>query len=207
VMLSMWIGLVYLGANVNSAFAAPAAPHGDAAHGGHGSGEPDPLSWDTDLAIWTFVVFLVLLLVLWKFAWGPISQALDKREANIAENIAAAKRAQEDAREMLAEYERKLAGAADQVREMLDEARRDAEHTKQEIIAEAKSAAQAEHERAMRDIRTAADTAVKDLSARSADLAIALAGKVISAKLTPEERSGLVQESLNKFASGTPSRN
>ena len=67
---------------------------------------------------------------------------------------------------------------------MLEEARHDAENTKQQIVAEAKSAAQAEHERAMRDIRTATDAAVEELSQRSADLAVELAGKVISAKLT-----------------------
>jgi F-type H+-transporting ATPase subunit b len=179
-----------------------------AAEEGHGhGGAPNPLAWNKDLALWTFVVFFVLFLVLWKFAWGPISAALEKREHGIAENIAAAQRAQDDAKEMLAQYEKKLAGAADQVREMLDEARRDAEHTKQQIVAEAKAAAQAEHERGMRDIRTATDAAVKELSERSTDLAIALAGKVISTKLTPEERSRLVQDSLNKFAAATPSKN
>lgn len=194
--------------------------HAEAAHGDHVAGgehaasghdsnhaKPNPLAWDTDLAFWTLIVFLVLFAVLWKFAWGPISVALEKREHNIAENIAAAQRAQDEAKEMLAQYEKKLAGAADQVREMLDEARRDAEHTKQQIVAEAKAAAQAEHERGMRDIRTATDAAVKELSERSTDLAIQLAGKVIASKLTPEERSRLVQDSLTKFAAGTPSKN
>jgi F-type H+-transporting ATPase subunit b len=149
----------------------------------------------------------MLFAVLWKFAWGPISVALEKREHAIAENIASAQRSQEEAKEMLAQYEKKLAGAADQVREMLDEARRDAEHTKLQIVAEAKAAAQAEHERGMRDIRTATDAAVKELSERSTDLAIQLAGKVIASKLTPEERSRLVQDSLGKFAASTPSKN
>ena len=114
-----------------------------------------------------------------------------EREQHIAENIEAARRRDEDARQLLVEYERKLAGAADQVRAMLDEARHDAERTKQQIVAEAKAAAQGEHERAMRDIRTATDAAVEELSQRSADLAVELAGKIISAKLTPDERSRL----------------
>jgi F-type H+-transporting ATPase subunit b len=193
--------------------AAEETGHAEAAHEGHATdshgahGKPNPLAWDTDLAFWTLVVFLVLFAVLWKFAWGPIAAALEKREHNIADNIAAAQRAQDEAKEMLAQYEKKLAGAADQVREMLDEARRDAEHTKLQIVAEAKTAAQAEHDRAMRDIRTATDAAVKELSERSTDLAIELAGKVISAKVSPEERSRLVQDSLNKFAATTPSKN
>jgi F-type H+-transporting ATPase subunit b len=169
--------------------------------------EPNPLAVDADLAVWTFVVFLVLFAVLWKFAWGPIAKALDKREHHIADNIEAARRAQDDAKGMLAEYERKLAGAADQVRQMLEEARRDAEGVKQQIVAEAKSAAQQEHERGMRDIRRATDAAVEELSQRSADLAIELAGKVIGTKLTQQERSQLVQDSLNKFAAVAPSQN
>jgi F-type H+-transporting ATPase subunit b len=168
---------------------------------------PNPLEFKTDLALWTFVIFIVLFLVLKKFAWKPISESLDRRERHIAENIAAAQRAQDDAKKMLADYERKLAGAADEVRAMLEEARRDAEGTKQQIVAEAKSAAHAEHERAMREIRTATDAAVEELSQRSADLAVALAGKIVSSKLTGEERSRLVQESLSKFVASAPSRN
>ena len=168
---------------------------------------PNPLQFKADLAIWTFAVFIILFLVLKKFAWGPIAEALDRREQHIADNIEAARRRDEEARQLLAEYESKLAGAADQVRSMLDEARQDAERTKQEIVAEARSAAQGEHERAMRDIRTAADAAVEELSQRSADLAVELAGKVISAKLTPEERSKLVNDSLSKFAAAAPSNN
>jgi F-type H+-transporting ATPase subunit b len=168
---------------------------------------PDPLQFKTDLALWTFVIFVVLFIVLKKFGWGPIAQALDNRERHIAENIEAARRRDEEARQLLQEYERKLAGAADQVRGMLEEARHDAERTKQEIVAEAKAAAQAEHQRAIHDIRTAADAAVEELSQRSADLAVELAGKVISAKLTPEERSRLVKDSLSKFATAAPSKN
>ena len=71
---------------------------------------------------------------------------------------------------------------------------------KQQIVDRSQTAAQAEHERAMREIRTATDAAVEQLSEQSADLAVTLAGKIISAKLTGEERSKLVQESLAKFA-------
>ena len=51
-------------------------------------------SWKSDLAIWTAVVFLVLLAILWKFAWGPIAEGLDKREQEIADQIAEAERSQ-----------------------------------------------------------------------------------------------------------------
>ena len=54
--------------------------------------DPNPLEFRTDLAIWTGIVFLVLLLVLWKFAWGPIASGLDQREQAVADQIAAAEK-------------------------------------------------------------------------------------------------------------------
>lgn len=217
---SAWLGFALAGSLVVFSTVPAAAQRADEpalnaadasasaeAKGAEPEGHPDPLQFKTDLAVWTFVVFVVLFAVLKKFAWGPISQSLDRREDNIAKNIEASRQAQEDAKNMLAEYERKLAGAADQVRQMLEEARRDAEGVKQQIVGEARTAAQQEHQRAVRDIRTAADAAVKDLSQRSADLAIELAGKVISAKISPQERSQLVQDSLTKFAAVKPSEN
>jgi len=172
----------------------------DVAHDAEHSGaSTDPLSVDPDLAIWTFVVFVVLLAVLRKFAWGPILSALEGREHHIAEHIAQAERNHEQAKQLLGQYEQKLAAAAAEVRDMLDEARRDAEKAKQSILAEAKSGADAERLRALRDIETAADAALESLAKRSADLAVDLAGKILQSKLTPAEHSRLIEEAMAKF--------
>ena len=68
-------------------------PHsaGTEAHGAdaHGGGNPNPLTVDPDLAIWTGVVFVVLLFVVGKFAWPAISAALEEREKRIEDNLAA----------------------------------------------------------------------------------------------------------------------
>jgi F-type H+-transporting ATPase subunit b len=159
----------------------------------------DPLSVDPDLAVWTFIVFAVLLMVLWKFAWGPIVAGLEKREESIAHNIAAAQQQHDEAKQLLADYEVKLAGAADQVRAMLDEARRDAEQTKQSIIAEAKSGAESERLRGLRDIETATDAALQTLAERSAQLAVELAGKIVHNSLNAKDHSKLIQEAVAKF--------
>ncbi|MDX1964890.1 MAG: F0F1 ATP synthase subunit B [Pirellulales bacterium] len=185
-----------------------AGGHDDHAHPGHkGMGQAQAVDWRSDLAIYSFVVFLLLMAVLTKFAWGPISQALDQREESIADNIASAQRAAAEAKSMLGEYEAKLANAADQVRAMLEEARRDAETTKGEIINEAKVAAQQEHDRALRDIRTATDGAMKQLAEKSADLATELAGKMLRAQMNKADHSRLVQESLAQFVAGSASNN
>ena len=166
-----------------------------------------PEEFQTDLAIYTGVVFLILLAVLWKFAWGPIVVGLEKREQRIAENIAAAERAHEEAKLLLAEYDRKLAGAAEQVRTMLEEARKDAEQAKLEIIAEAKEAAKLEFERSRRELQRATDQALKELSERATNLAVDLAGKIVRAQLSQNDHARLVQEAMAEFVSSGPSVN
>src|SRR5882672_8365684 len=63
----------------------------------HESGDPNPLAFSTDLALWTLVVFVVLFLVLKKFAWPQITAALEERERKIADNIARAEALQNEA--------------------------------------------------------------------------------------------------------------
>ncbi len=167
----------------------------------------DPLAWDTDLAIWTAVVFLVTLAVLWKFAWGPIVAGLERREKAVAENIATAENAAEEARKLTSEYEAKLAGAADEVRAIIDEARRDAEFTAQQIVDKAQSRANEEGKLMLREVELAKDAALKEISDRGADLAIDLAGKIVRRELTPTDHAQLIDKAKTEFLAAKPSTN
>ena len=194
-------------ADAKAAPQAAEAPAADAHGDSHASDKlaTDPMAIDVDLAIFTFVVFVLLLAVLKKFAWGPILDGLDKREQKIADNIAAAEASQAEAARLLKDYEAKVGKAHEDVRAILDEARRDAEHTKQEIVTAARSEASAEVARGKREIETARDQALQELMQTSANLAVDLASKIIQAKLTPSEHAKLIEESLSKFPA--PSRN
>ena len=187
---------------VNSVHAAaPGGDHGahDVGHGDASAKIADPADFQTDLAIYTFVVFLLLLAILGKFAWPKISVALLEREKRIEANIAAAEAKHEESKRLLAEHEAKLANAAAEVRAMLDEARRDAEGTKDEIVAEARAAAKAERDRAVREIELASDHALKNIAETSANLAIELAGKVIRESVNPAKQQELIRSALAKM--------
>ena len=166
----------------------------------HESGDPNPLAFSKDLAIWTLVVFVVLFLVLKKFAWPQITEALEERERKIAATIADANAKLEDAKKLYSEHEAKLTAAAGEVRALLDEARRDAEVTKKSIEAEGLKAAKEEVDRALREIHRARDAAVQDLAVSSANVAIDLAQKIIREKLTPETNNQIVREAIAKLA-------
>ncbi|NOZ39472.1 MAG: F0F1 ATP synthase subunit B [Planctomycetes bacterium] len=179
----------------------------DPGHGNAGASLEDPGELRADLAIYTFVVFLLLLALLGKLAWPSIAAALVEREKRIEGNIAAAEAMQAEAKNMLAQHEAKLATAADEVRELLEEARRDAEHTKTQIIAEAKQLAGQERDRAVRDVDLAAERAMHKLVETSANMAVDLAGQVVKQNITPDQQAALVREALSKLASSSPSEN
>ncbi len=186
------------------------ASHNDESHSketSHGGGGPNPLAVDLDLAIWTGVVFAVLMGVLGKFAWPVISAALEEREQRIEGNIADAQAKHEEAKQLLAEHEAKLASTAGEIRQLMEEARRDAEHTKSQILAEAKQAADQERDRAVRDVERAANQAMKSLAETSANLAVDLASSVVRQNITPDQQAQLVRDALSKLVVTKPSKN
>lgn len=178
-----------------------AASHGAHSQAEHGGGI-NPLTFRTDLAIWTAVVFLLLLLVLRKFAWGPIRDGLDKRERHIADEINAAERTNQEARQLLADYEQKLANSEEEVRRMIDRARRDAERVGQEMLDKARAAAEEEHRRALVEIEAATAGAMKDLADRSATLAVDLAGKIVGSRLDAASHAKLIEQAVADVTRG-----
>jgi F-type H+-transporting ATPase subunit b len=184
--------------DVHPAADAKAAVAG-AAHQGDESGPANPLEWKSDLALWTAVVFLVMLFVLWKAAWKPIAQGLDNREKSIADQIAQAERNNQDAKQLLASYQQKLVGAQDEVRAILDRARRDAEQAGREMLEKTREEIQREHQKALREIDTAAAVAMKELAQLSADLAVQLAGKIVRGNLKPVDHAELIDQAMRDF--------
>lgn len=181
--------------------------HDDHAHLGHAGANTEPGEVKTDMAVFTAAVFLLLVVILRKFAWGPIAAGLEKREGHIAHEIAGAEKANHEAKALLADYQKKLDAAQLEVRGILDEARRDAENAKQATVAEARAEAAAEGARVMRDIEAAKDAAMRELATVAADQALALAGKLLQQKLQPADHARLIDDALAKFPTKAPSRN
>lgn len=160
-------------------------------------------SWKADLALWTAVVFLVLLVILWKYAWAPIVRALQQREQAIADQIAQAQRQQAEAQQLLAQYQQKLAQSQQEIHQMLEEARRQAEQTGRQIVQQAHEQAEADRQKMLQDIQRAKREALRELAADAAALATQLAGKILQAELRPERHRQLIQQSLAQWETAT----
>jgi len=182
-----------------------AAPALAAEGGGGGADALNPVNADGynfrgDLTVWTAVVFLVVLAILYKAAWGPISEGLQKRENEIAAQIAEAQRKNEEARHLLVEYEKRLAAAQDEVRSLIEEGRRSAEKVGQQLVDKAREEAGIERQRAVQQIESATLAALKELAERSATLAVDLAGKIVGAKLKAADHSRLIEQAVTGFS-------
>ena len=179
------------------------APHGESEP--HGEGESDegvPLAAKTDLAVWSLVVFIAFILVLRKFAWGPLTEGLDKREAGIRQDIADAEAARVKAEQMLAEHQQKLDAVQDEVKEILAEARRDAEQTGQRIVSEAQGQTETMKNRALAEIERSKDQALKELFDAMAGQVATATEYVLGHGLNADDQDQLIQEAIAQLGNG-----
>jgi F-type H+-transporting ATPase subunit b len=154
----------------------------------------------SDLAIFTFLVFCGLLALLSKYAWGPITEALDNRESKIRQDITDAESAKLKSERLVGEHEAKLAEVQEEGRGIIAEARRDAESTKTDILAVANTEAEATRQRAGEDIDHAKDVALKELFDSLSSRIIGATEHVLGRSISDQDHERLVDEALAQFA-------
>jgi len=150
------------------------------------------------LLFWTSIIFIVLLVVLGKFAWKPIITALSEREQSIENALQAAEKAKLEMQELSANNEKMLAEARLERDNMLKEAR----DAKDAIIAEAKSKASAEAEKLLVAAREAINNeklaAITELKNQVAGMSIEIAEKIIRHELSNDEKQKSLVNNLLK---------
>ena len=166
--------------------------------GAHGE-ERGPIEWRTDLALWSLISFLLILLILSKFAWPVLSQGLYRREQRIRDDIGAAEQARRKAEAMLAEHEGRLEAVQEEVRAILAEARRDADVARQNIISDAQREAAAERRRAIEEINRAKDQALAEMFGRLNERVVQATEHVLGRTVNEHDQERLIEEALSQL--------
>jgi F-type H+-transporting ATPase subunit b len=158
-----------------------------------------PLTVEFGLMFWTVVVFVVLLLILRRFAYPALLGAVEARERALQEQLDAAERNRAESEALLAEHKKLLAEARTQAHGLLVEARTTAE--KERALAMEKTLQEQQQllERARRDIAAERDRAIAELRREAVELSLAAASKLIGERLTSETDRKLVQEYLSRL--------
>lgn len=162
------------------------------------SGNP-LLKVDTGLIIWTIITFIVLVIVLGKFAWKPILQALHSREQEIADSLRKAEEAKKDAERMMNENRIAMEKASNETARLIAEGRAMAEQLKNDIVSKAHESAKKMLEQAKDEIVREKESAMMQLRTEVADLSIAVAEKILDESLDSAKQKKMVDKALQQL--------
>lgn len=154
------------------------------------------LSPSGGLMIWTILIFLIVLAVLWKLAFPHILGAVEAREAHIRELLESAARDRAEAQALLAEQQRQMEEVRTRTQELMAESRAAGERLKEDIVSQARREHQDILDRAQREIRQETERALETVRQDAVDLAIAAASRLVEKNLDREDNRRLVREYL-----------
>lgn len=163
---------------------------------------PNMLVLGTSLALGSvlvqLVVFIVLLALLRKYAWGPLMGIMKDREEHIANEIEAAERNHQDSIKLAEEQRQLIKQSRVEAQQLIETAKKQAEEQKDSVLAAAKVEANNIKENAVKDIQREKERAVASLRDEVASLSVQIATKVIEKELKEEDQTQLIRKYLEE---------
>ena len=144
------------------------------------------------------VQFIVLVWLLQKFLWGPISSALQTRADKIREGLLAAEAAKREREQMTAEVTRLLAEARREAATLAERSTQAAEAAAVQIKAEARTEAERIRERGRTDAQQLHDQALAQLRSEVAGMVVAATSRILGAEIDPAKHRALIERSLDE---------
>lgn len=151
------------------------------------------------LFVWSLITFLILLGLLYKFAFNPLMRMQKARQDSIHQAITDAESLRDEAQELLANYKQQLAEAREEATAILERARKAGESSKAEVMEEARAQAEATLAKARQQIERDTNQALQRIREEVADLTVAATEKVARKSLTEEDQLRLIQEAINEI--------
>ena len=151
------------------------------------------------LVFWSAVSFVILLLLLKRYAFPAITEILDARERTIAENLAKAEHARKEAEQLLADYQNKLKAAQQEATAMIEQARKHAQQVAEDNQRRVKEEtdrllAQAREEMARERLRVS-----KELKDETVGLVLAASERILRRSLTDADHQRLVKDAIEQL--------
>jgi F-type H+-transporting ATPase subunit b len=156
------------------------------------------VSPDVGLMLWTLIAFGVSLLILRKFAFPLIGEALDRRRKAIEESIEAAMSTKHEADQLLEEYRARLKEAREQAEDIVARSRKAADARMDEAKSEAKEYREELLQSTRKDIETETRRALDEIRKEVADLTVVATEKVTRKSLDDADHRRLIEEALSE---------
>lgn len=159
----------------------------------------DLLSPSGGLMLWTLLIFVVLMVILSRFAFKPLTAAVEAREKTLQDMLDTARKDREEAALLLADHRQQLEQARGEAQKLIADGRATAEKLRHDLLEQTRAQQQEMLERARRDIENEKTNAIAALRREAVDLAIAGAGKVIERNLDSDANRKLVENFLGSL--------
>ena len=159
----------------------------------------DLLTPNTGLMFWTTITFFILYAILYRFAWGPLREALDERERKIKESLEQAEIAQAKAESSLQKQEEIIAKAREEAQALIEKGKSTAETLREDIVKKARQEAENLLERAKSDINLEREKAITEIKKLAVELSIAATTKAIGKALSPKDHEELILQSMQEM--------
>lgn len=143
--------------------------------------------------------FILLLVLIKKFAWSNITGIFEERAEKIASDIDRAEEARQKAEVLAQKREDELAGSRKEAKTIIENAKETAEQSKANILADAKLEAGHLKEKANQEIAQNKVEALQSVKGEVADLTISLAGKIISQNLDSHAHKALIDQYIDQL--------
>jgi F-type H+-transporting ATPase subunit b len=148
------------------------------------------------LMVWTLVAFVICLVVLKKYAFGPVQAGIDKRRDYIRDSIEEADKAREEARRLLEEHRKLIAEAKSEAEGILGETRKVAAAQQERMREETEEDRARRLEETKRQIEQATVQAIGQIRDEVASLSVLAAEKITRKTLTSADQQRLIDEAL-----------
>ncbi|EHL78814.1 F0F1 ATP synthase subunit B [Bacillus smithii] len=152
--------------------------------------------------IFQLLMFIILLALLKKYAWGPLVGIMKQREDHIANEIEAAEKSRVEANKFLEETRQELKKAREDAQALIENAKKQGERQKDEIIAASRQEAERLKESAKAEINRQKEQAVAELRDQVASLSVLIASKVIEKELSEQDQEKLIQDFIKEAGEG-----
>jgi F-type H+-transporting ATPase subunit b len=164
-----------------------------------------PFAGNVGNAVWTLVIFVLVVILLGKFAWGPVLGLLKQREEFIHKSLSDAKHDRDEAEARLKEYAAKLQSAQREAIGIVEEARRDAERLREELRERAKAEADTMIKNAERQVQLETSRALQQIRKEAVDLSVTIASKLLQRNISKDDNQKLIDEAMSQMESSSQS--
>jgi len=162
-------------------------------------GKDTLLSVNPGLIIWTIIIFVILLLILKKWAWKPLLASLDNRERMIRESVERAEHLRFEAERLMNENKKLLENAEDESRRIISEGKQYADKLRNEMLSKAHEDSERLITQARSEIDREKQKALNELRNEVANLAIQAAGKILDENLDESKQRKIVEKFIDKI--------